>query len=81
MPTLRLPDALAGATHATVLRWCAGPGEAIAADQVVVELETAEALVALRAGQAGSLSRIIAPAGTTVKVGSELADLGAPPRS
>jgi pyruvate dehydrogenase E2 component (dihydrolipoamide acetyltransferase) len=73
MTTLRLPDSLAGS--ATILRWCAEPGSAFTAEQVLVELEAAETLVSLRAGQAGSLVRILAAAGTTVAVGGELADI------
>lgn len=75
MPTLRLPDALAGAAHATILRWRVAPGEAVEIEQVIVELETSDTLVAVRAGSTGTLSRIIAPVGTTVKVGSELGEL------
>ena len=75
MSMIRLPDAIAGAPHATVVRWRVAAGQAVVADQVLVELETAEVLIQVRAPAAGVLGRIIAQTGVTVKTGAELGEM------
>ena len=74
MTTLLLPAALNGASNATVRRWFVAPGGAITAGQVLVELDTNDALVRVTAAAAGTLISIAAPVGTTVAAGGTLGE-------
>jgi 2-oxoglutarate dehydrogenase E2 component (dihydrolipoamide succinyltransferase) len=59
-------------TTATIARWIKKAGEAVAADEPVVELETDKVTVEVNAPAAGVLSEIIAPEGAEVEVGALL---------
>ena len=59
-------------TTATVARWMKQPGESVAADEPLVELETDKVTVEVNANAAGVLSSIAVPEGTEVEVGSVL---------
>ena len=59
-------------TTATVARWIKQQGEAVAADEPLVELETDKVTVEVNATSAGVLSSIVVPEGTEVAVGSVL---------
>jgi 2-oxoglutarate dehydrogenase E2 component (dihydrolipoamide succinyltransferase) len=59
-------------TTATVARWMKQQGEAVAADEPLVELETDKVTVEVNAPSAGVLSSIVVPEGTEVEVGSVL---------
>jgi 2-oxoglutarate dehydrogenase E2 component (dihydrolipoamide succinyltransferase) len=59
-------------TSATVARWLKQPGETVAADEPLVELETDKVTVEVNAPAAGTLSALQAPEGTEVQVGSVL---------
>jgi 2-oxoglutarate dehydrogenase E2 component (dihydrolipoamide succinyltransferase) len=59
-------------TTATVARWIKQPGETVAADEPLVELETDKVTVEVNAPSAGVLSSITVPEGTEVEVGSVL---------
>ncbi len=74
MTTILLPAALNGASDATVRRWFVAPGDAISAGQVLVELDTSDALVRVSAASAGTLVSIAAPVGTTVAAGGALGE-------
>lgn len=71
--SMNLPPLAAGATDATVVRWLKSPGDTFAAGEILVELEIDNALVHLEASQAGSLERVMASPGQTVRVGEALA--------
>jgi 2-oxoglutarate dehydrogenase E2 component (dihydrolipoamide succinyltransferase) len=60
---------------ATVARWIKTTGDAVAADQPVVELETDKVTLEVPAPAAGTLGEIIAGEGATVEVGASLAIL------
>jgi 2-oxoglutarate dehydrogenase E2 component (dihydrolipoamide succinyltransferase) len=64
-------------TTATVARWMKQAGEAVAADEPLVELETDKVTVEVSAPSAGVLTSINAPEGTEVPVGALLAMLDA----
>ena len=64
-------------TTATVARWMKHEGEAVAADEPLVELETDKVTVEVNAPAAGVLTSISAPEGTEVPVGALLAMLEA----
>jgi 2-oxoglutarate dehydrogenase E2 component (dihydrolipoamide succinyltransferase) len=59
-------------SEATVARWLKGQGEAVAADEPLVELETDKVTLEVNAPAAGVLSEIKAAEGVTVEVGAHL---------
>jgi 2-oxoglutarate dehydrogenase E2 component (dihydrolipoamide succinyltransferase) len=59
-------------TTATVARWIKQQGDAVAADEPLVELETDKVTVEVSAPSAGVLSSIAVPEGSEVEVGSVL---------
>ena len=64
-------------TEATVAQWLKRPGEAVAADEALVELETDKVTLEVNAPAAGTLTEIKAEAGATVEVGAPLASFAA----
>jgi 2-oxoglutarate dehydrogenase E2 component (dihydrolipoamide succinyltransferase) len=67
--------------EATVARWLKRPGDRIAVDEPVVELETDKATLEVPAPAAGTLTEILAEEGATLAVGAVLCriDEGAAP--
>lgn len=72
----RLPDIGEGLTEAEVIRWLVAVGDAVAADQPLVEVETDKAVVDLPAPRAGIVLYHGAEAGEVIKVGEILAVIG-----
>ena len=64
-------------TEATVMRWHKAPGEAVAPDETLVELETDKIAVEVTAETAGTLAEIVAGEGADVEVGALLGRLEA----
>ncbi|WP_026988415.1 2-oxoglutarate dehydrogenase complex dihydrolipoyllysine-residue succinyltransferase [Fodinicurvata fenggangensis] len=64
-------------SEATVARWLKKPGEAVEADEALVELETDKVTLEVNAPEAGSLSEILAKEGTNVEVGAVLGKVAA----
>jgi len=64
-------------TEATVSKWLKKVGDAVKADEPVVELETDKVSVAVPSPESGVLSEIKIQEGTTVKVGAILGSIGA----
>ena len=62
-------------TEATVMRWHKAPGEAVALDETLVELETDKIAVEVKAESAGALAEIVAGEGADVEVGALLGRL------
>ena len=73
---LRVPNLGESIAEATVGNWFKAQGEAVSADEVVCELETDKVTVEVPAPQAGVLSEVTAPQGTTVAVGDLLGTIG-----
>src|SRR5438105_4105582 len=69
---IRVPTLGESVTEATVARWLKQPGEAIARDEPVVELETDKVTLEVPAPAAGNLGEIRAGEGTNVPVGAVL---------
>ena len=69
---IRVPTLGESVTEATVARWLKQPGEAIARDEPVVELETDKVTLEVPAPAAGMLGEIRAGEGTNVPVGAVL---------
>ena len=59
-------------TEATVAQWLKQPGEAVAVDEPLVELETDKVTLEVNASAAGVLSEVVAAAGDNVEVGALL---------
>ena len=78
MPTeINVPTLGESVTSATVARWMKHEGDAVAADEPLVELETDKVTVEVSAPSAGVLSSIVAQEGSEVPVGALLATLEA----
>src|SRR5712691_4418222 len=72
MADIRVPTLGESVTEATIGRWFKHPGEAVAVDEPVVELETDKVTIEVPAPAAGVLSDISARDGETVAVGALL---------
>ncbi|ALX66931.1 dihydrolipoamide acetyltransferase family protein [Microbacterium sp. XT11] len=68
----RLPDLGEGLTEAEVVQWLVAPGDAVALNQTLAEVETAKAVVELPSPYEGTVSALHADAGETVAVGAPL---------
>ncbi|MBX3445373.1 MAG: 2-oxoglutarate dehydrogenase complex dihydrolipoyllysine-residue succinyltransferase [Parvibaculaceae bacterium] len=73
---IRVPTLGESVTEATVAKWFKKPGDAVAADEPLVELETDKVTVEVPAPSAGVLSEIVAKDGETVEVGALLGQIG-----
>ena len=62
-------------SEATVAKWMKNVGDAVKKDEALVELETDKVTVEVFASTAGTLSEIVAPAGTTVNVGALIGNI------
>ena len=69
---IKVPTLGESVTTATIARWIKQPGEAVAADEALVELETDKVTVEVTAPAAGVLSAINFPEGSEVEVGALL---------
>ena len=69
---IKVPTLGESVTTATVARWIKQAGQAVAADEPLVELETDKVTVEVNAPAAGVLSSISVPEGTEVDVGAIL---------
>ena len=69
---IKVPTLGESVTTATVARWMKQPGEAVAADEPLVELETDKVTVEVNAPSAGVLVAINVPEGSEVEVGALL---------
>jgi len=69
---IRVPTLGESVTEATIGKWFKKPGEAIAADEPLVELETDKVTVEVPAPAAGVMGEILVQEGDTVEVGALL---------
>lgn len=81
----KLPDAGEGLTEADIVAWHVKPGDQVEDGQIIVEVETAKAVVELPSPWDGTVARLLAEEGETVEVGVpiiaiEVAGAGASPR-
>ena len=82
--TFLLPDVGEGLTEAEIVSWRVAPGDPVAVNDVLVEIETAKSLVELPSPFAGVVGDLLASEGDTVAVGAAIitiagADASAPP--
>ncbi|MDP6120733.1 MAG: 2-oxo acid dehydrogenase subunit E2, partial [Rhodospirillales bacterium] len=69
---IRVPTLGESVTEATVAKWFKAVGDAVAADEPLLELETDKVTLEVNAPTAGSLTEIAAPEGSEVEVGALL---------
>jgi 2-oxoisovalerate dehydrogenase E2 component (dihydrolipoyl transacylase) len=68
----RMPDVGEGLTEAEVVAWRVAPGESVAVNDVLVEVETAKAAVELPSPLAGTVAALLVEPGRTVAVGTPI---------
>lgn len=73
---VRVPTLGESVTEATVATWFKKPGDAVAVDEMLCELETDKVTVEVPSPAAGTLAEIVAEEGTTVGVDALLASIG-----
>jgi 2-oxoisovalerate dehydrogenase E2 component (dihydrolipoyl transacylase) len=79
----KLPDVGEGLTEADIVAWHVKPGDQVEVNQIIVEIETAKAVVELPSPWDGTVARLLVDEGQTVDVGVpiiavEVAGAGAP---
>ncbi|MGB4779703.1 dihydrolipoamide acetyltransferase family protein [Microbacterium sp.] len=77
--TFHLPDVGEGLTEAEIVQWRVGPGDSVAVNDVLVEIETAKSLVELPSPFAGTVGELLAPEGQTVTVGAAIITIAGSP--
>src|SRR6201996_7361129 len=77
MTDIMTPTLGESVTEATVARWAKKPGDAVAKDEVLVELETDKVNLEVAAPEAGVLTDILVEEGATIGPGTVLGHLGA----
>jgi pyruvate dehydrogenase E2 component (dihydrolipoamide acetyltransferase) len=65
----KLPDVGEGLTEADIVAWHVQPGDQVEVNQIIVEIETAKAVVELPSPWDGTVARLLAEEGQTVDVG------------
>jgi 2-oxoglutarate dehydrogenase E2 component (dihydrolipoamide succinyltransferase) len=75
MTDIRVPTLGESVTEATIGKWFKRPGEAVAVDEPLVELETDKVTIEVPAPAAGILSEVVAKDGETVAVGALLGQI------
>ncbi|MDI9891587.1 dihydrolipoamide acetyltransferase family protein [Microbacterium sp. IEGM 1404] len=74
--TFVLPDVGEGLTEAEIVQWRVAPGDTVAVNDVIVEIETAKSLVELPSPFAGTVGELLATEGATVEVGAPIITIG-----
>ncbi|QYM74892.1 dihydrolipoamide acetyltransferase family protein [Leucobacter luti] len=67
-----LPDVGEGLTEAEIVTWHVAPGDAVALNQVICEIETAKSVVELPSPFVGTVTELLAEPGQTVPVGDPI---------
>ena len=68
----RLPDVGEGLTEADIVAWHVSPGDRVELNQVIVEIETAKAVVELPSPYEGVVTGLLVDEGATVDVGTPI---------
>lgn len=68
----KLPDVGEGMEEAEIIRWLVAEGDAVAADQIVLEIQTDKALVEIPSPARGTVIHLAVEPGEIVKVGTLL---------
>jgi 2-oxoisovalerate dehydrogenase E2 component (dihydrolipoyl transacylase) len=70
---LKMPQTGMGITEGTVVKWHKAPGEPICLGELLVEIETAKAIVEVPSPITGVLERILLAQGETAEVNTTIA--------
>ena len=73
---IRVPTLGESITEATIAQWYKKPGEAVAMDEPLCELETDKVTIEVPAQATGVLAEVLAEEGATVEVGALLGSIG-----
>jgi 2-oxoisovalerate dehydrogenase E2 component (dihydrolipoyl transacylase) len=68
----KLPDVGEGLTEADIVSWHVKPGDTVTVNQIIVDIETAKAVVELPSPYAGTVSALLVEEGQTVDVGTPI---------
>ena len=68
----RLPDVGEGLTEADIVKWHVQPGDKVTVNQIIVEIETAKAVVELPSPYEGVVAGLLVAEGTTADVGTPI---------
>jgi 2-oxoisovalerate dehydrogenase E2 component (dihydrolipoyl transacylase) len=68
----RLPDVGEGLTEADIVTWRVQPGDPVTTNQIIVDIETAKAVVELPSPYAGVVASLLVSEGQTVDVGTPI---------
>ncbi|MFZ0187603.1 MAG: dihydrolipoamide acetyltransferase family protein [Streptosporangiaceae bacterium] len=68
----KLPDVGEGLTEADIVAWHVKPGDQVEVNQIIVEIETAKAVVELPSPWDGMVARLLVEEGQTVDVGTPI---------
>ncbi|RAN78606.1 branched-chain alpha-keto acid dehydrogenase subunit E2 [Bacillus sp. SRB_336] len=71
-----LPDVGEGLTEAEIVSWKVKPGDVVAVNDVIVEIETAKSIVELPSPYAGPVAELMVAEGDTVEVGTPIIAIG-----
>jgi 2-oxoisovalerate dehydrogenase E2 component (dihydrolipoyl transacylase) len=74
----RLPDVGEGLTEADIVTWRVKPGDTVTINQIIVDIETAKAVVELPSPYAGVVAALLVPEGETVDVGTPIIAVDVP---
>jgi pyruvate dehydrogenase E2 component (dihydrolipoamide acetyltransferase) len=68
----RLPDTAEGLTEADIITWHVKPGDTVKDGQIIVDIETAKAVVELPSPYSGTVTKLLVEEGQTVDVGAPI---------
>jgi 2-oxoglutarate dehydrogenase E2 component (dihydrolipoamide succinyltransferase) len=75
MVEVKVPQLSESVSEATLLQWKKKPGEYVAQDEVLIEVETDKVILEVPAPSPGKLSQIVKPDGSTVVAGEVIATI------
>jgi len=70
---VNVPQLSESVAEATLLQWKKKPGDAVAMDEILIEVETDKVVLEVPAPAAGVLAEVIRPDGSTVAAGELIA--------
>ena len=74
----RLPDVGEGLTEADIVSWHVKPGDTVTINQIIVDIETAKAVVELPSPYAGTVTALLVDEGQTADVGTPIIAVDVP---
>jgi pyruvate dehydrogenase E2 component (dihydrolipoamide acetyltransferase) len=75
----KLPDVGEGLTEAEIVKWHVQPGDKVVINQIIVEIETAKAVVELPCPWDGVVTALLVPEGATADVGTPIISVSTGP--